>query len=238
MFNIRKLATRTVAGRSPGTCSYALYPYIPSHWVCYIELSILFWFWQIMGLVASLYNHQIGCICCTFYVPGTILAWYATNPAYPPGSRYLILKAHWIETLVTLPHLGPSGFPSMEHYWQVVVFFNSFWEPGQEKTATARHGLGQKVKWRGRIWEKFRRFWLTKNDSMISGTTDATYSSLGGSSQWMQAVRNPTHTHTSHVVHLEGSHNASYHHLRPSWDDPQSEFFAAYGSPPTESIGI
>ena len=59
---------------------------------------------------------------------------------------------------------------------------------------------------------------------------------LGGHPSGCKQLGTPTHT--SHVVHLEVSHNASYHHLRPSWDDPPSEFFAAYGSPPTESRGF
>ena len=163
------------------------------------ELSILLWFWQIMGLVASLYiykfynNYQIGCISCTFYVAGTILAWYATNPAYPPGTRYLILKAHWIETLVTLHTSDPQAFLAWSTTGRLLCFFGFFWEPGQEKNANSRHG--SKVK-RSNGEAEFERnsgrFDWQKTIRWLAGQRmKHYYSSLGGSSQWMQAVRNP-----------------------------------------------
>ena len=164
------------------------------------ELSILLWFWQIMGLVASLYiykfynNYQIGCISCTFYVAGTILAWYATNPAYPPGTRYLILKAHWIETLVTLHTSDPQAFLAWSTTGRLLCFFGFFLGArSRKKTQTAVMGQRSKGQMErqnlreipgGFDWQKTIR-WLAGQRMKHY------YSSLGGSSQWMQAVRNP-----------------------------------------------
>ena len=132
-----------------------------------------------------------------------------------------------------LAHLRPGwGFPSMEHYWQVVVFFWFFLGARWRKNTQQPSWVGSKVEWRGGIWEKFRG--LTKTIRWLAGQRMKHIPPWGGHPSGCKQLGTSTHKPCSPLGRVPQRQFRVIHHLRPSWDDP-SKFTTLNPSGPFSS---